>query len=514
MRNRTLLAFVCALVSLLLPFAVAKQRGSDVEQCQGLVGREVDKCCSTALHDYVTRYSAKAVLLGHETWKDGDAMHGRMMRTCAERKAAIMESDVCAGAFEHLRRYWATCTEAPFTDDNYLYSNGLLPLPPPPAPEILKDCREQRFLLWTRNMADFMAGHSHKRFSMSCAFWEAQALNRTLIIDSFAGMNKEHTQTEISVEAPFAAWYSTKLFDLLSAGGMLYHQFVQGCGAPGVLQEVRISLPYVLTHDSDIHLLLNRLLRAFDHHSNARRTLPHWFVVVGGASKALQEAAGDVAIMPSGSSHAEMVAQAGVPLLVREWDRRVKLTPEAKFGFQVCHQKPEHREEGVDYTLPKKLWNVWYAKWVYRIVDGIMRDMKKETALSTTKDAMVVCLHVRRGDKLTIEVDKERYPNLDYETSPEGIMATIEPFVSHGSVLYIATNQQDPVAFFAPLQARYTAMTLYHFPKRIPAHRYLPSSMAMVDYEVMDKCDRLIPTFASEESKGFPQHVSLSKSDK
>ncbi|KAG5181181.1 hypothetical protein JKP88DRAFT_279035 [Tribonema minus] len=297
---------------------------------------------------------------------------------------------------------------------------------------------------------------------MSCAFWEANALNRTLVIDSFAGMFKGHTQTEFSVEAPFAAWYSVKVFDLLPAGGMLYHQFVQKCGAPGVLQQ----------------------------------------------------ALGDVVIMPSGASHADMVAQAGAPLLVREWDQREQqlepATPldeqQAKFGLQVCHKKPEQQEEGLDYSLPDKLWSKWYAKWVYRAVDSIMSDMRQAAELNAASNALVVCLHVRRGDKITSRIGQFRYPNLDYETSPEGILKAIELFVPHGSVLYIATNQEDPVAFFEPLQAHYTAVTLYHFPKRILPHKYLPSSMALVDYEVMDKCDRLIPKFASEESRGFEQH--------
>ncbi|KAG5191986.1 hypothetical protein JKP88DRAFT_230631, partial [Tribonema minus] len=125
-----------------------------------------------------------------------------------------------------------------------------------------------------------------------------------------------------------------------------------------------------------------------------------------------------------------------------------------------------------------------------------------------------VCLHVRRGDKIATPKNQERYPNLAAETSPEGILATIEPHVPHGSVLFIATNEPQVRTFFDPLREHYEVFTLVHVPDILNPDDFLGSSLAMIDYEVLDKCQQVIPTFYSEHTKGFDQHITLSKSDK
>jgi hypothetical protein len=62
----------------------------------------------------------------------------------------------------------------------------------------------------------------------------------------FACTRRGHAGTAYDAEVPFAAWYNTRAFGALPAGGMLYHEFVRGCGAPGVLQEVGGAVTAVL----------------------------------------------------------------------------------------------------------------------------------------------------------------------------------------------------------------------------------------------------------------------------
>ncbi|KAG5191989.1 hypothetical protein JKP88DRAFT_294309 [Tribonema minus] len=243
--------------------------------------------------------------------------------------------------------------------------------------------------------------------------------------------------------------------------------------------------------------------------------LYHEFARECGAPGVLQEANQDLAIMPSGASHSDMAAKAHVPLLVRSWDQG--LQPAEKYGYRICRHRSAaaQSESGVDYTLPAGLGGRAYAPhayapWVDRMTARVWAELQKRAALNAREDALVVCLHVRRGDKLSYT----KYPNLNYETSPEGILKTIEPHVPHGSVLYLATNEPDPVAYFEPLRKHYDVVSLAHFARLLSTDLYLLSSLGLVDYEILGKCQRTIPTFASEDAKGFKQHVSLSTSSK
>ncbi|KAG5191985.1 hypothetical protein JKP88DRAFT_294291 [Tribonema minus] len=214
----------------------------------------------------------------------------------------------------------------------------------------------KRYLLWTRNLQDFGAGHSHKWFSLSCALWEAYSLNRTLVLDTFVGMN------------------NTESLKKLPAGGMLYHDFLQDCGKPGILRQ-----------------------------------------------------------------------------------------PQSIYGYQICHRSdtPDSmgfvNEPGVDYNLPKEF----------------------------------------------------RYPNLDHETSPAGILETIQQHVPHGSTLYIATNEPDPVTFFKPLEEHYVLQSLAHLTDVLDSSQFLRSTLGVVDYTILDRCPMMIPTFRTEKSRGFDTVLSL-----
>jgi hypothetical protein len=105
-----------------------------------------------------------------------------------------------------------------------------------------------------------------------------------------------------------------------------------------------------------------------------------------------------------------------------------------------------------------------------------------------------------------------RYPNLAYETSPAGILATLTPHVPRGSVLYMATNEPDPATFFAPLRERYHVRVLQDFDEVVHMKDFIASSVAILDYSVLDLCAHYVPTFASEKSRGFEVKLSLSQS--
>jgi hypothetical protein len=118
----------------------------------------------------------------------------------------------------------------------------------------------------------------------------------------------------------------------------------------------------------------------------------------------------------------------------------------------------------------------------------------------------VVCLHVRRGDKLAL---KSQYPHLAEETSAENILRTLLQNVPAGSVLYIATNEPSAERFFAPLKASYSVHTLDSFQHIINEWGYLPSSLALVDYALLGLCTKLVPP------RGFAdKSFTLSKSIK
>jgi hypothetical protein len=114
-----------------------------------------------------------------------------------------------------------------------------------------------------------------------------------------------------------------------------------------------------------------------------------------------------------------------------------------------------------------------------------------------------------------------RYPDLDEETSPAGILRTLQAAqLPHGSVLYIATNEPRPLQFFAPLKQHYSIYSVTNLPRaafkdpRSGSYSYLPSTLALIDYAVIAQCKHWIPTFASERAGGVGHGLSLSKSVK
>jgi hypothetical protein len=177
---------------------------------------------------------------------------------------------------------------------------------------------------------------------------------------------------------------------------------------------------------------------------------------------------------------------------------------------------------------------LWYAPWVEQAAARIWSALHATatTAASDTPHSVgetpvltvdssqrsndvasdVVCLHIRRGDKLA---DAARYPQLARETSPQSVLATLTPWVAAGSVLYIATDEPRASHFYELLQKRYRVSALDSFGWVVSAQQFLPSSLALVDYAVLNKCSKLIDTFADEPARGFARtDISLSQSNK
>lgn len=72
-------------------------------------------------------------------------------------------------------------------------------------------------------------------------------------------------------------------------------------------------------------------------------------------------------------------------------------------------------------------------------------------------------IHVRRGDMLGMT---DRYPNLDQETQPDSIRATISQVIPRGTQIYILTNEKDK-AYFNPLKTEYDVFQYFDFPELI-----------------------------------------------
>jgi len=70
-------------------------------------------------------------------------------------------------------------------------------------------------------------------------------------------------------------------------------------------------------------------------------------------------------------------------------------------------------------------------------------------------------MHVRRGDMLGM---LDLYPNLDQDTQPDKIRATLSQVMPTGSKIYILTNERDK-AFFNPLKIDYEVFQYFDFPE-------------------------------------------------
>jgi hypothetical protein len=135
-------------------------------------------------------------------------------------------------------------------------------------------------------------------------------------VQPFCATVRQHTGTSFWVDAPWHAWYALQPLQQLPRGVMLWHDFLQQCGQPGI---------FTVADD-------NKLSSS------------------SGSSTA-------VVMNAATTSFKKLQSLADVPLLVHNWDNDPE--KELQFGFQVCHKRKDLKsgplapEPGVDYSLDR-----------------------------------------------------------------------------------------------------------------------------------------------------------------
>eukprot|EP00850_Spirogloea_muscicola_P004784 SM000021S06417 [mRNA] locus=s21:169259:170803:- [translate_table: standard] len=163
---------------------------------------------------------------------------------------------------------------------------------------------------------------------------------------------------------------------------------------------------------------------------------------------------------------------------------------------------------------------LWKTPWLMHIVDHICDAMAADFA----------CVHVRRGDKVK---DQALWPNLDYDTRPPKLLATLLQLLPAGMDVYVASDETEP-GFFEPLRRPFRLHVLddfvhlwgwgsewYERMRPIAWEAGLDVEFddymrAMVDYEVLvrarERGNRVIETFNNLTSD--PRHgVKLEKQE-
>lgn len=105
------------------------------------------------------------------------------------------------------------------------------------------------------------------------------------------------------------------------------------------------------------------------------------------------------------------------------------------YWYRVC--------EGETESVVQRPWHLlWKSRRLMDIVSAIA------SRLNWDYDSV----HVERGEKAR---NKELWPNLDTDTSPDALVSTLRDKIDEGRNLYIATNEPD-TSFFDPLKDKYT----------------------------------------------------------
>ncbi|XP_047333798.1 uncharacterized protein LOC124937560 [Impatiens glandulifera] len=110
------------------------------------------------------------------------------------------------------------------------------------------------------------------------------------------------------------------------------------------------------------------------------------------------------------------------------------------YWYRVC--------EGETESIVQRPWHlVWKSRRLMDIVSSIT------ARLNWDFDS----IHVVRGEKAR---NKELWPNLEADTSPESLLSVLQEKIDDGRNLYIATNEPDTKSFFDPLKDKYTTHVL------------------------------------------------------
>lgn len=105
------------------------------------------------------------------------------------------------------------------------------------------------------------------------------------------------------------------------------------------------------------------------------------------------------------------------------------------YWYRVC--------EGETESVVQRPWHlIWKSRRLMDIVSGI------SNKLNWDFDSV----HVVRGEKAK---NKELWPNLEADTSPEALISSLKDKIEDGRNLYIATDEPD-TSFFDPLKDKYS----------------------------------------------------------
>lgn len=105
------------------------------------------------------------------------------------------------------------------------------------------------------------------------------------------------------------------------------------------------------------------------------------------------------------------------------------------YWYRVC--------EGEAESVIQRPWHmVWKSRRLLDIASAI------SARLNWDFDAV----HVERGEKAA---NKEQWPNLERDTSPEALLSALNYKIEDGRNLYVATNEKD-TSFFDPLKDKYS----------------------------------------------------------
>lgn len=105
------------------------------------------------------------------------------------------------------------------------------------------------------------------------------------------------------------------------------------------------------------------------------------------------------------------------------------------YWYRVC--------EGEAESVVQRPWHlIWKSRRLMDIVSGIASKMNWDFD----------SVHVVRGEKAK---NRELWPNLATDTSPEALLSTLQDKIDDGRNLYIATDEPD-TSFFDPLKDKYS----------------------------------------------------------
>lgn len=148
------------------------------------------------------------------------------------------------------------------------------------------------------------------------------------------------------------------------------------------------------------------------------------------------------------TSYREVVGNTATPMDLRQEGstiimRKFDLPEPDNYWYRVC--------EGETENVVQRPWHLlWKSKRIMDVVNAICGQMEWDF------DAV----HVVRGDKAS---NKELWPNLDADTSPESLINKLRDAIDTSRYVYIATNEREPGYFDAVKEVYRHAYTLDDF---------------------------------------------------